>query len=245
MYARHQTGPLDVPNQLRRRAVVLSVLTVVLSGTALGGIQLVGASTTARATPALRYAVVAPKPVRRWFVRRATARRAIRRTTRPTTPAVPAASVLPAPVAPDPNTCAGVVAGIAWPPGWRVHCAGPREGLLGVTEPAGLTDLFVRAGESMYTLRIVALHEAGHAWNRARLDPARIARWCAARGCDARHFFAGAASGEGWAEPLGAEDWATAWDACHGGSYHRSYLGLGAPTPSQCALQDRLVASPR
>jgi hypothetical protein len=104
--------------------------------------------------------------------------------------------------------------------------------------------LFVRTGENMSLLRVVALHEAGHAWDFARLDPSRIGRWCAVRGCDAGRFFSGAVSSQGWTEASGAEDWAAAWDACHGGRYHRSYLGLGAPNPSQCALQDRLVGYP-
>jgi hypothetical protein len=112
---------------------------------------------------------------------------------------------------------------------------------MGATEPGGLTTLFVRSGESMSRLRIVALHEAGHAWDFSHLDPARIAQWCAARGCDAATFYSGGVNAQGWAEPGGAEDWAATWDACHGGEYHRSYLGLPAPVPSQCALQDQLV----
>ena len=122
-----------------------------------------------------------------------------------------------------------------------MQCDGPRSELLGATQRAGVTDLFVRSGETIGMLRVVALHEAGHAWDFAGLDPSRIARWCAARGCDADHFFSGAVSTQGWTEASGAEDWAAVWDACHGGEYHRSYLGLSAPTPAQCALQDRLV----
>jgi len=117
-------------------------------------------------------------------------------------------------------------------------------GLLGATEPTGVTDLFVRAGETMNRLRVVALHEAGHAWDFARLDPTRIVKWCAVRGCDAGNFFAGAISSAGWAEPNGAEDWASVWNACHGGEYDRSYLGLPAPLPVDCALQNRLVEYP-
>jgi hypothetical protein len=90
----------------------------------------------------------------------------------------------------------------------------------------------------MTWLRVVALHEAGHAWDLARLNGARIAQWCAARGCDASHFFSGGPSEQ---EPGGAEDWAASRDACHGGEYHRSYLGLAAPDLSQCSFQDRLV----
>jgi hypothetical protein len=126
-----------------------------------------------------------------------------------------------------------------------VQCNGPREGLLGATQPLGVTDLFVRADETMARLRVVALHEAGHAWDFARLGPARIARWCAVRGCDASTFFSGAVSREGWSEPSGAEDWAAAWDGCHGGEYHRSYMGFAAPLPSECALQNTLVGYPR
>ena len=125
-----------------------------------------------------------------------------------------------------------------------MQCDGPRPGLLGATQPSGVSDLFVRTDESMSRLRVVALHEAGHAWDFARLDAGRIAQWCAARGCDADHFFSGATSSAGWSEPSGAEDWASVWDACHGGEYHRSYLGVAAPAPSECALQDRLVDYP-
>jgi hypothetical protein len=116
--------------------------------------------------------------------------------------------------------------------------------LLGATEPTGVTDLFVRSGETMNRLRVVALHEAGHAWDFARLDPTRIVKWCAVRGCDADNFLAGAISSAGWAEPNGAEDWASVWNACHGGEYDRSYLGLAAPLPSDCALQNTLVEYP-
>ncbi|MDQ1521328.1 MAG: hypothetical protein QOI55_2401, partial [Actinomycetota bacterium] len=70
-----------------------------------------------------------------------------------------------------------------------------------MTDPAGSTTLYVRPGQSLSFLRVVALHEAGHAWNLATLDNDKIARWCAARGCDAGHFFSGGASGPGWHEP--------------------------------------------
>ena len=93
-------------------------------------------------------------------------------------------------------------------------------------------------------LRIVALHEAGHAWDFTHLTSPKIATWCATRGCAATGFFAGGATGNGWHEPGGAEDWAASWDACHGGSYHRSYLGLPPPIASQCALQNTLVDYP-
>ena len=98
---------------------------------------------------------------------------------------------------PQPTTCADVVASIPWPPGWQVQCDGPRPGLLGATQPSGVTDLFVRTDETMSRLRVVALHEAGHAWDFARLDAGRIAQWCAVRGCDADHFFSGATSERG------------------------------------------------
>jgi hypothetical protein len=123
-----------------------------------------------------------------------------------------------------------------------VRCAGARPGILGLTDTAGkTTTLYVRPEESPSRLRVVALHEAGHAWDLARLDNAKIAQWCAARGCDAAHFFSGGARGSGWAEPGGAEDWAASWDSCHGGEYHRSYLGLAPPTAAQCALQNTLT----
>jgi len=139
------------------------------------------------------------------------------------------------------TTCAGVIAGIVWPSGWQPNCSGPRPGLLGLTSPNGTTTVYVRPGETGAFMRIVALHEAGHAWNFARLDTNKIAQWCGARGCDATRFFSGGAQGSGWSEPGGAEDWAASWDACHGGAYHRSYLGLTPPNAAQCALQDTLV----
>jgi hypothetical protein len=145
---------------------------------------------------------------------------------------------------PPPTTCSAVVASVVWPPGWQAICAGGRAGLLGLTAPGGKTTLYVRPGESGSFLRVVALHEAGHAWDFARLDGSKIAQWCAARGCDAAHFFSGGAQGAGWSEPGGAEDWASSWDACHGGDYHRSYLGLAAPSGAQCTLQNSLVGYP-
>ena len=125
-----------------------------------------------------------------------------------------------------------------------MQCDGPRAGLLGATAPTGSSDLFVRTGETMSRLRVVALHEAGHAWDFARLDPTGIAHWCAARGCDADQFFSGPVSSSGLTEPNGAEDWAAVWDACHGGEYHRSYLGLDPPRPADCDLQNTLVGYP-
>ena len=50
-----------------------------------------------------------PAPIRRPVV--------VPTTMRITTPSAPAPTIPP-----DPTTCAGVVAGIAWPPGWRVQC---------------------------------------------------------------------------------------------------------------------------
>jgi hypothetical protein len=144
-------------------------------------------------------------------------------------------------VAPGPAGCPGALGGIRWPGSWHVVCEGGRSGLLGLTYPSGTTYLYVRAGESDSYLRIVALHEAGHAWDFARLNSAKIAQWCASRGCDAAHFFSGGGSSSGYREPGGAEDWASSWDACHGGSYHRSYLGLPAPSAAQCALQNQLT----
>src|SRR4029079_19162734 len=120
-------------------------------------------------------------------------------------------------------------------------CAGPRPGLLGSTDPARVTTLFVRSDETAARLRVVALHESGHAWDLAGLDPTEITRWCAQRGCDAPRFFTDGPSAH---EPGGAEDWAAAWDACHGGEYHPSYLGLPPPSAAQCGLQDFLVGFP-
>jgi len=237
--------------RFRPRAVLLFALTVLLSITAFGGVQLLdelsanaancrgatscaptAGTTTTTTTRIRRPAAVASSVADSWFVARP-----------PTTPPTVPPTAPPSPV-PDPTTCAGVVSAIPWPPGWRVECGGSHPGLLGATEPGGVTNLFVRSGESMSRLRVVALHESGHAWDFARLDPPRITQWCATRGCDAEHFFSGATDEAGWAEPSGAEDWAAAWDVCHGGEYHRSYLGLAAPVPSQCALQERLVGYP-
>jgi len=150
----------------------------------------------------------------------------------------------PAPAAaPAPSSCEAVIAGVEWPPKWQARCAGARTGILGLTDPAGTSTLYVRPGESSSFMRVVALHEAGHAWDFARLDAGKISRWCAARGCDAAHFFSGGASGPGWHEPGGAEDWAASWDYCHGGEYHRSYTGFGPPNASQCSLQNTLTGA--
>jgi hypothetical protein len=137
--------------------------------------------------------------------------------------------------------CVETVAEVSWPPGWAVNCEGSRSGLLGVTNRQG-THLFMRSGLSASFLMMVAAHEAGHAWDLARLGPSDIATWCAARGCDAAHFFDGP-GGPGWSEPGGAEDWAEAWRICHGGSDMRNYIGLGPPSAALCALQLRLVES--
>jgi hypothetical protein len=94
-------------------------------------------------------------------------------------------------------------------------------------------------------MHVVALHEAGHAWDLAKLDNSRIDQWCASRGCDGMHFFSGGPGGPDWGQPGGAEDWAAVWDACHGGEYHRSYLGLAPPTAADCALQNTLVGFDR
>jgi hypothetical protein len=137
--------------------------------------------------------------------------------------------------------CAQAVAEVSWPPGWTVSCEGSRSGLLGLTNRQG-TQLFMRSGLSEGFYVMVATHEAGHAWDLARLNPSDIATWCAARDCDAAHFFDGP-GGPGWSEPGGAEDWAEAWRICHGGSDMRNYIGLGSPSPDLCALQLRLVES--
>jgi hypothetical protein len=100
----------------------------------------------------------------------------------------------------------------------------------------------MRSGSSASFDVMVAAHEAGHAWDFARLSPSDIATWCGARGCDAAHFFDGP-GGPGWSEPGGAEDWAESWRICHGGTDMRNYLGLGPPSPELCALQLRLVAN--
>jgi hypothetical protein len=137
--------------------------------------------------------------------------------------------------------CAQAVAAVSWPPGWPVSCEGSRSGLLGLTNREG-THIYMRSGLSEGFYVVVAMHESGHAWDFARLSPSDIATWCAARGCDAAHFFDGP-GGPGWVEAGGAEDWAEVWRICHGGSNMRNYLGLGLPTPALCALQLQLVAS--
>jgi hypothetical protein len=137
--------------------------------------------------------------------------------------------------------CAQAVAQVSWPPGWPVSCEGPRSGLLGLTNRDG-THIFMRSGLSESFYVVVAMHESGHAWDFARLSPSDIVTWCAARGCDAAHFFDGP-GGPGWVEAGGAEDWAEVWRICHGGSDMRNYIGLGPPSPALCALQLQLVAS--
>jgi hypothetical protein len=233
---------------IRRRVLAFGALTMLLGGSAfvvqyVDGMRASAADCSTAsvcAHPARRFPIAPPVPPRLVRAQRWTRRLAAT----PPRLRAPIRAVDTAP-APAPTTCAGVVKSIAWPPRWRVQCDGPHEGLLGATQPAGVTDLFVRADETMAWLRVVALHEAGHAWDFARLDPTRIARWCAVRGCDADNFFAGRVSSEGWSEASGAEDWAAAWDSCHGGEYHRSYMGLAAPLPSECALQNILVDYPR
>jgi hypothetical protein len=236
---------------MQKRVVALGALTVLLSGASFAGVQLADGlranaadcpeapscapppGTTTTTSTITNF----PRPARklaRKIAHKVVVAPSTTRVTAPTRPAVV-----------EPTTCAEVVASVSWPPGWRARCDGSREGLLGVTAPSGVTDLFVRADETMSRLRVVALHEAGHAWDFARLDPPRIVQWCAARGCDANRFFSGTVNSQGWAEPSGAEDWAASWDACHGGEYHRSYMGLAAPLPSQCALQNTLVNYPR
>jgi len=138
--------------------------------------------------------------------------------------------------------CAEAVAQVSWPPGWPVSCEGSRSGLLGLTNRDG-THLYMRSGLSESFYLVVAGHEAGHAWDFTRLSSADIVTWCAARGCDAAHFFDGSVSGPGWVEAGGAEDWAEAWRICHGGVDFRNYIGLGPPSSALCALQLQLVAS--
>jgi hypothetical protein len=100
----------------------------------------------------------------------------------------------------------------------------------------------MRVGESSTLLHTVLLHEAGNAWDFARLTPVGIARWCDARGCNPATFYQGGIRIAGGNEAPAAEDWAASWSACHGGPYHRSYTGLGPPTTAQCALQNELTA---
>lgn len=182
-------------------------------------------------------------------------RRVVKRAVKPATPKLAAAqppattttvppTTVPPTTVPPPTSCPEVIASIVWPPGWQTICSGPRVGILGLTSQTGTTTLYVRPDESASFMRVVALHESGHAWDFARLNTNKIAQWCAARGCDPAHFFSGGAQGSGWSEPGGAEDWAASWDACHGGEFHRSYLGLQAPNASQCALQNSLVGYP-
>jgi hypothetical protein len=252
----------------RKRVFALGALTMLLSSAAFAGVQLAdglranaaacpeapscapppGTTTSTTNAPTAippAPAITHPTPARK--VAHTVARKQLRKRVRQNVVTSTTRAPAPAPAPPavsEPATCAEVVASVAWPPRWSVRCDGPRDGLLGLTAPAGVTDLFVRPDETMSRLRVVALHEAGHAWDLARLDPPRIAQWCAARGCDADRFFSGGVSSQGWAEPSGAEDWAASWDACHGGEYHRSYMGLAAPLPALCALQDTLVNYP-
>lgn len=228
----------------RPRVVALVALAVPFSAVAFAGVQYfdsTGASASdcpaATACVAAAPARLAATPIRRFTSvsrTRVIPKLAVKRT-------APRVAPPRALTTTPPTSCAGVVASVAWPPRWQVKCEGARAGLLGVTQPTGITELFVRADQTMSTLRMVALHESGHAWDFARLGPRRIERWCASRGCDAARFFSGGVSSEGWAEPSGAEDWAAVWDACHGGEYDRSYMGLAAPRPASCELQNTLV----
>jgi hypothetical protein len=164
-------------------------------------------------------------------------------TTPPTTaPHVIAQVDVPPNTYPTSSTlCAEAVAQVSWPPGWPVSCEGSRSGLLGLTNREG-THIYMRSDLSESYYVVIAMHESGHAWDFARLSPADIATWCAARGCDAAHFFDGP-GGPGWVEAGGAEDWAEVWRICHGGGDMRNYIGLGPPTAALCALQLQLVAS--
>jgi len=101
----------------------------------------------------------------------------------------------------------------------------------------------MRGGLSASFYLMLAQHESGHAWDFARLDAAKIAIWCAARGCDASAFYDGSVAGPGWVEAGGAEDWAEAWRMCHGGTDMRVYIGLGPPSPALCALQRQLTGT--
>jgi hypothetical protein len=246
---RRHLSHVVVPNRLRLRSFVLWTLAALWSVAMVGAVQLTGvlgadaancrssdscapSNTTTATAIRTRQRVVPTPPTTAKPLPFATLTKSAPTSTAPTIRAVAA-----------PTSCAGIVAGIVWPPTAHVRCAGPRPGLFGLTDRAGTT-LFVRADETMTWLRVAALHEAGHAWDVARLNPVRIAQWCATRGCNAVQFFSGGASGPGWHAPGGAEDWAASWDACHGGEYHRSYIGLAAPTASQCALQNTLVRYP-
>jgi len=134
------------------------------------------------------------------------------------------------------------VAEVWWPPGWPVSCEGSRPGLLGLTNREG-THLYIRSGVSVSYYAMVATHEAGNAWDFARLSAPDIATWCAARGCNASTFYAGPVGGPGWVDAGAAEDWAESWRICRGGTDMRNYIGLGPPSPQLCALQLQLVAS--
>jgi hypothetical protein len=172
------------------------------------------------------------------------------KTTATTTPK-PAPTVPPPPPPPLPappsvtpaSLCTNAVGSIAWPPGWRASCEGSRAGLLGLTSPAGTSQIFMRSEIPASRYLLIALHEAGNAWDLARLNASDRVTWCAARGCDAAAFFAGPVHAGGWIEARGAEDWAESWQACHGAAYDRSYIGLEPPTATLCRLQLALVAS--
>jgi hypothetical protein len=158
-------------------------------------------------------------------------------------PAQSVASPTPATASSPVAVCEALKGSVVWPPGWTVVCAGPRAGVLGLTiDATNQSVLYMRPGESLALLHTVLLHEAGNAWDFARLAPqGKIAQWCAARGCNPTTFFAGGRAVAGGNEAPAAEDWAASWSACHGGPYHRSYMGLGPPTPAQCALQNQLT----
>jgi hypothetical protein len=184
--------------------------------------------------------VAAPKPTTTTTTSTTTTVAAPTPTTAP--PVLAHIEVPPDSYATPSQLCAQAVAAVSWPPGWPVSCEGARSGLLGLTNRAG-THLYMRSDLSESFYLIVAGHEAGHAWDFARLSPSDIATWCAARGCDAAHFFDGTVSGPGWVQAGGAEDWAESWRICHGGIDMRNYIGLGPPTPALCALQLQLVES--
>jgi hypothetical protein len=190
----------------------------------------------ARALVARKRATLKRAALRRAALRRAAHKKALVR-----------AKTAPKAVAPPraPQTCAEIVATIAWPDPWGVACTGPRAGVLGLTSSDRVTTLYVRPDETLATITVAARHEAGHAWDLAHLDGPKIALWCAQRGCDAARFFSGGDGGQDWSQPGGAEDWASVWNACHAGSYDRSYLGLAAPTAADCAVQDALVGFER
>jgi len=231
----------------RRRVLSLALCTFVsLVGIGLiGALQLSHAPRAGAANCRVRKSCPRPAPGLPAPTITTSRRNSLPPTTRASDRAIPITAppvTVPAIPAVETRTgCTAVVGGVVWPPRWRVRCDGARLGLLGTTDRTRGTTLFVRTGEGVARLRVVALHEAGHAWDIARLDARRIARWCAARGCAPRRFFSDPTAKM---QPRGAEDWAASWDACHGGEYHRSYLGLAAPSPAQCALQDVLVGFP-